>query len=114
MAKHGNWPATRKAFPEPSRGSTDWVIWAAWADRITFEEIYQVSGLREPAVIKLMRRHLKPGSFRRWRKRANSRSIKHRKRFQRNRELSSRLFASCDALQDLEPTRKARRNRTPL
>ncbi|MEO1824754.1 MAG: TIGR03643 family protein [Roseibacillus sp.] len=92
----------------------DWVIWAAWADRITFEEIYQVSGLREPAVIKLMRRHLKPGSFRRWRKRAYSRSIKHRKRFQRHRELSSRLFASCDALQDLEPARKVRRNRTLL
>ncbi len=100
MAKNGNWPATRKAFPEPLRGSLDWVIWAAWADRITFEEIYQISGHTESAVIRIMRRNLKPGSFRRWRKRANSRSIKHRKKFQRQRESGSRQN-SCDVAPDL-------------
>ena len=41
---------------------------AAWADRITFEEIFEKSGKRESEVIKLMRRSLKPSSFRLWRK----------------------------------------------
>ncbi|MBB80911.1 MAG: TIGR03643 family protein [Roseibacillus sp.] len=100
MAKGGNWPATRKSFPEPPRGSLDWVIWAAWADRITFEEIYHVSGLTESEVIRIMRRSLKPRSFRRWRKRANSRSIKHRKKFQRSRDSGIRQ-TSCDPAPDL-------------
>ncbi|HBM78307.1 MAG TPA: TIGR03643 family protein [Verrucomicrobiales bacterium] len=93
MGKTENWPATRKKHPEPSGGSVDWIIWAAWADRITFEEIYQISGLAEPAVIRLMRRNLKPGSFRCWRKRVNTKSIKHRKRFERARKLSNRKIA---------------------
>ena len=32
-------PETRVKNPEPKLGSPDWVIWAAWADRVTFEEI---------------------------------------------------------------------------
>ena len=86
MSKSGRWPITKTKKPEPERESEDWVIWAAWADRITFEEIREVTGLSEAQVIKLMRRKLKPGSFKRWRQRATSTSIKHRKRFQRRRE----------------------------
>ncbi|MDG2486820.1 MAG: TIGR03643 family protein [Roseibacillus sp.] len=96
MGKTEDWPATRTTHPKPSRGSVDWIIWAAWADRITFEEIYQISGLAEPAVIRLMRRNLKPASFRRWRKRVNTKSIKHRKRFERDRKLSKRKTAPAD------------------
>ena len=33
--------------PEPKKNTKDWVIWAAWADRITFEEIHKKTGLRE-------------------------------------------------------------------
>ena len=51
--------------------SPDWVIWAAWADRITFEEIENKTGKTESDVIKIMRRSLKPSSFRLWRKRVN-------------------------------------------
>ena len=86
MSKPGTWPTTLTKNPEPKQGTEDWVIWAAWADRVTFEEIYEVSGLTESGVIKLMRKNLKRSSFKRWRQRATSQSIKHRKRFQRKRE----------------------------
>ena len=32
-------PLTKIKNPEPSHTSPDWVIWAAWADRIAFEDI---------------------------------------------------------------------------
>ena len=37
--KKSHRPTTKVKNPEPKPGSPDWVIWAAWADRITFEEI---------------------------------------------------------------------------
>ena len=40
--------------------SPDWVIWAAWADRITFEDIKKIAGKTENEVIKIMRKNLKP------------------------------------------------------
>ena len=79
-------PSTRVKNPEPKIGSQNWVIWAAWADRITFEEIEEKSGYKESEVIKLMRRDLKPSSFKLWRKRTKDRSIKHRKKFELNRK----------------------------
>lgn len=81
MARTGDRPYTRTQRPEPSAGSTDWVIWAAWADRVSFDEIEARSGYREEDVIKLMRRELKPSSFRLWRKRVSGKGTKHRKRF---------------------------------
>lgn len=79
--KPGTTPKTRKAHPEPPRNTEDWIVWAAWADRITFEEIERRTGLREAHVIKLMRKRLRPTRFRRWRARASHQSIKHEKRF---------------------------------
>ena len=79
--KHSKFPVTRVKKPEPSKDSPDWIIWAAWADRITFEEIKKVTGLSENQVIDRMRKSLKPGSFRRWRKRASNNSLKHEKLF---------------------------------
>ena len=66
--KQSNNPITRVKKPEPSKDSPDWIIWAAWADRITFEEIRKVTGLSESKVIAHMRKSLKPSSFRLWRK----------------------------------------------
>jgi len=43
----------------PPKGTDDWIIWAAWADRITFEEIYKITGKKEPDVIRIMRKNLK-------------------------------------------------------
>ena len=74
-------PETRVKNPEPNHESPDWVIWAAWADRVTFEEIKKKTGKSESDVIKIMRRFLKPSSFRLWRERAKRKSIKHRKKF---------------------------------
>ena len=84
--KHSKFPVTRVKKPEPSKDSPDWIIWAAWADRITFEEIEKKTGKRESDVIKIMRRSLKPSSFRLWRKRVNQKSIKHRKKFEYSRK----------------------------
>ena len=86
MRKKGHRPLTRVKNPEPDIESPDWVVWAAWADRITFEEIEKKTGYGESDVIKIMRRSLKPSSFRLWRKRVHSKSIKHRKKFETSRK----------------------------
>ena len=86
MKKKGHRPITRIKNPEPNIEDPDWVIWAAWADRITFEEIEKKTGQNESQVIKIMRRSLRPSSFRLWRKRVNQKSIKHRKKFEYSRK----------------------------
>ena len=92
MKKKGLRPITKVKNPEPNKEDPDWVIWAAWADRITFEEIEKKTGYRESDVIKIMRRSLKPSSFRLWRKRVNQKSIKHRKKFEYSRkEITSKI-----------------------
>ena len=59
----------------------DRVIEMAWEDRTPFEAIAYQFGLSESDVIKIMRRELKPSSFKLWRKRVNSGvSQKHLKR----------------------------------
>ena len=75
--------------PEPKKNTKDWVIWAAWADRITFEEIHKKTGLNEKAVKKLMRASLRTKSYVNWRKRVNSRTTKHKKLFTESRIKSS-------------------------
>ena len=50
------------------------------------------TGKKESDVIKIMRRSLKPSSFRLWRKRVNQKSIKHRKKFEYSRkEIASKI-----------------------
>ncbi|MGI9532915.1 TIGR03643 family protein [Lutimonas sp.] len=59
----------------------DRIIEMAWEDRTPFEAIKYQFNLTEKEVIKTMRIHLRPGSFKRWRKRVNSRtSSKHLKK----------------------------------
>ena len=55
------------------------IVEMAWEDRTPFEAIETVYGLAEPEVIALMRREMKPGSFRLWRSRVTGRRTKHRK-----------------------------------
>ena len=62
------------------------VIEMAWEDRTPFDAIEAQFGLSEAAVITLMRRSLKPSSFRRWRKHVQGRKTKHLK--QRSGEVS--------------------------
>ena len=60
------------------------VVRMAWEDRTTFDQIKEHTGLCEADVIKIMRRELKPYSFRLWRKRVSGRITKHRKLFKRH------------------------------
>ena len=94
--KKGHRPITKVKNPEPSSMSPDWVVWAAWADRITFEEIKKRTGYSESDVIKIMRKKLKPSSFRLWRKRAKNQSIKHRKKFELSRKEIRRKIKKND------------------
>ncbi len=50
----------------------DRIIEMAWEDRTPFDAIKAQFAVPEKEVIKIMRRHLKPSSFRLWRKRVNS------------------------------------------
>ena len=85
--KKESWPKTKIKKPEPKNiDSDDWIIWAGWADRITFEEIFEKTNKTESDVIKIMRKNLKPSSFRLWRERVNKKSIKHRKKFSEARK----------------------------
>ena len=80
------YPQTKVKNAEPKKINNDWIIWAAWADRITFEEIQKKTGKTEKDVILIMRKCLKRNSFNLWRKRVNQRSIKHLKRFKATRK----------------------------
>lgn len=57
----------------------DRVIEMAWEDRTTFEAIKYQFGIKEQEVIELMRREMKPSSFRLWRARVQGRKTKHEK-----------------------------------
>ena len=86
MKKRSLIPETRVKNAEPKKYDEDWIIWAAWADRITFEEIQKKTGKKESEVIKIMRKNLKKNSFKLWRKRVHNESIKHRKKFKEDRK----------------------------
>ncbi len=58
----------------------DRIIEMAWEDRTPFEAIEFQFGLSEKKAINLMRKELKPSSFKRWRKRVQGRSTKHSKK----------------------------------
>ena len=58
----------------------DRIIEMAWEDRTTFDAIKFQFGLKEQEVINLMRREMKPSSFRMWRERVQGRATKHSKK----------------------------------
>ena len=58
----------------------DRIIEMAWEDRTTFDAIKFQFGLKEQEVINLMRREMKPSSFRMWRERVQGRATKHGKK----------------------------------
>lgn len=55
----------------------DRIIEMAWEDRTPFDAIKLQFGLAEQEVIKLMRKHMKPSSFKMWRARVQGRATKH-------------------------------------
>ena len=56
------------------------IIEMAWLDDISFDAIEAQTGLSESEVITIMRREMKPSSFRMWRKRVSGRKVKHSKK----------------------------------
>ena len=77
-------PASSFMKPTYSSEQVSMVIRYAWEDRTTFEEIEKRTGLVEKEVVELMRRELKPSSFRMWRKRVCGRVTKHRRLLERH------------------------------
>lgn len=55
------------------------IIEMAWEDRTPFEAITFQFHVSEQEVITLMRREMKPSSFKMWRKRVQGRATKHEK-----------------------------------
>lgn len=70
-----------KDLKEFSEREIDRIIEMAWEDRTTFDAIAAQFGLEEKEVVQLMRKELKPSSFKLWRKRVNQKvSLKHEKK----------------------------------
>jgi uncharacterized protein (TIGR03643 family) len=67
-------PANAGPFTEAEQ---DRIIQMAWEDRTPFEAIATQFRLKEKDVIALMRAHLRPSSFRLWRRRMKARRMKH-------------------------------------
>lgn len=57
----------------------DRIIEMAWEDRTPFDAITFQFGISEQETITIMRREMKPSSFKMWRKRVQGRSTKHTK-----------------------------------
>ena len=55
------------------------LIEMAWEDKTPFEAILNTYHLNESSLMRLMQTHLKPSSYRLWRKRVKERSNKHLK-----------------------------------
>lgn len=54
------------------------IIDMAWCDKTSFDDIKAQMGFSETEVIHIMRKNLKPSSFRMWRKRVTGRVTKHK------------------------------------
>lgn len=64
---------------EFSERELDRIIEMAWEDRTPFEAITFQFGISEQETIEIMRREMKPSSFRMWRARVQGRKTKHTK-----------------------------------
>jgi len=67
----------RPAIKSFSLSEIDRIIQMAWEDRTSFDAIHAQFELTPGEVIALMRRELKPSSFRLWRARTAGRRTKH-------------------------------------
>jgi uncharacterized protein (TIGR03643 family) len=76
----------KQNFKNLTQADIDRIIEMAWEDRTPFEAIEYQFKLKEQDVIRLMRRELKPSSWRLWRERAHQVSIKHQKK--RNQDVN--------------------------
>ncbi|MDC8006176.1 TIGR03643 family protein [Aureisphaera galaxeae] len=84
----------------------DRIIEMAWEDRTPFDAITLQFGLKEEEVIKLMRREMKPSSFRLWRARVQGRKTKHSKK----RDFEKGRF-KCTRQRSISNNKITKRNR---
>lgn len=63
-----------------SERDIDRIIEMAWEDRTPFDAIEVQFGIPEKDIIQLMRREMKPSSWRMWRERVQGRNTKHQKK----------------------------------
>ena len=78
---------TKRTFPDDfipaaprsddGKLTTSEIVAMAWDDETSFDDIKAQSGLKEQEVIKIIRAHMQPSSFRKWRKRVSGRASKH-------------------------------------
>jgi uncharacterized protein (TIGR03643 family) len=68
-------------YAEFNQEEIDRIIEMAWEDRTSFDAIQRQFGISEAQVIRLMRKEMKPDSFKMWRKRVQRRSTKHAAQF---------------------------------
>jgi len=62
-----------------SERDIDRIIEMAWEDRTPFEAIEYQFSISEQEVVQLMRKEMKPSSFKMWRTRVKGRATKHQK-----------------------------------
>lgn len=67
----------RQSAKDLTSTEIDRIIQMAWEDRTSFDAIRQQFGLTPGEVIALMRREMKPSSFKLWRARTVGRKTKH-------------------------------------
>lgn len=63
--------------PSLTEQEIDRIIEMAWEDRTPFDAIKLQFAISEQEVIKLMRKNMKPSSFKMWRERVQGRATKH-------------------------------------
>lgn len=68
---------TNNKHTDLTDADVDRVVEMAWEDRTPFDAIEAQFGLSEQEVITLMRREMKPSSWRMWRARVQGRTTKH-------------------------------------
>ena len=95
MKKKCHTQGTRVKNPEPHIDNQDW---GSFGRSYHFWGNWKITGKTEAEVIKIMRRSVKPTSFRLWRKRVNQKSIKHRKKFEYSRKLITSKIKKHDYL----------------
>ena len=84
---------------------TDMIIEMAWEDRTPFDAIKSQFGISEQQVIELMRREMKPSSFRMWRQRVQGRATKHSKT-----SLSSTWRFKCSMQKQISGNKISKKN----
>lgn len=73
---------SKEKYKQLTDEQRDRIVEMAWEDRTPFDAITAQFGLKEQEVIELMRREMKPSSWRMWRERVQGRATKHAAKYE--------------------------------